>query len=415
MLLLLCVLPACSGEAPGTAAATPAPKERRVAITVASAEGREVQRTVQVVGTLLPQHEVTLANEVPATVSRILVDLGDAVKAGQPVLKLDDREARLEVERGAATLQASREALERARQTLQSARANQARAAAVVAEAALNLQRFRDLFAEGAISASQRDGAQTQHDVAAASLGAAEADADSNRAAVKNAEANVEQATAALALARKRLQDMDVVSPIDGFVRKRFVNVGETFKEKTPLMALVATAALKLQGEVPERFAPQIAAGRPVQVTVEAFPGQVFPGRITRISPVVDVETRTFTVEASIPNPRRLLRPGFFAKASILVGREPNVPFVPEEAVVSFAGVVKVYVVADGRAEERRVRTGERMDGRVEILEGVRVGETVATANLGQLATGTAVAVQAGARGNGPPAAGAPGGRPASP
>jgi RND family efflux transporter MFP subunit len=365
---------------------------------VAEAEGREVQRSVQVVGTLLAEHEVTLACEVPATVARILVDMGDPVKAGQLLLKLDDREARREVERLTATLQAARDALERARQLLQSSRANHERARAVLADAALNLKRFRDLFAEGALSASQRDSAQTQHDMAAASLTASEAQVESDRAAVKNAEASVEQAVAALELARKRLGDTDVLSPIHGFVRKRLVNPGETFKEKTPLLALVATDALKLQGDVPERFAPQIAVGRAVQVSVEAYPDQVFPGRVTRVSPVVDVENRSFTVEASVPNPRRLLKPGFFAKASILVGREAGVPFVPEEAVVSFAGIVKVYVIADGRAEERRVRTGQRADGRVEILEGVRVGERVATANLSQLATGTAVTIQAGAR-----------------
>jgi len=398
--LLLCALPplaACSREAP-SAAATPAPAERRVATTQAEAEGRDVERFVQIVGTLLAEQEVTLSNDVPASAARILVDLGDAVQAGQLLLELDDREARLEVERSAAALGAAREALERARQLLHSSRANQERGKAALAEAALNLKRFRELFAEGAVSASQRDSAETQHDMAAASLAALEAQVESDRAAVKNAEASVEQATAALALARKRLQDTGIRSPIDGFVSKRLVNPGETFKEKTPLLALVATQALKLRGEVPERFAPLIAVGRPVQVSVEAHPGQRFPGRIARVSPVVDVESRTFTVEAAVPNPRRLLKPGFFAKASILVGRDANVAFVPEEAVVSFAGIVKVYVIVNGRVEERRVRTGQRLDGWVEVLEGVRVGERVATSNLGQLATGTAVTVQAGVR-----------------
>jgi len=115
-------------------------------------------------------------------------------------------------------------------------------------------QAVRGSLREGAISASQRDSAQTQYDVAVASLRSSEAQYESDRAAVKNAEASVVQATAALDIARKRLQDTDVVSPITGFVRKRLVNVGETFKEKTPLMSLVATHALKLQGDVPERF-----------------------------------------------------------------------------------------------------------------------------------------------------------------
>jgi membrane fusion protein (multidrug efflux system) len=215
---------------------------------------------------------------------------------------------------------------------------------------------------------------------------------------VNNSEASVEQAMATLDIARKRLRDTEVVSPINGFVRKRLVNAGETFKEKTPLISLVATSALKLQGDVPERFAPQVDVGRSVRVEVEAYPDQRFPGVITRVSPAVDVDSRSFAVEASVPNPQGLLKPGFFAKASILTRTEKNAPFVPEEAVVSFAGIVKVYAIADGKAEERRVKTGMRTDGRVEILEGVRVGETVATSNLSQLATGTAVTVQSGSR-----------------
>ena len=407
----------CSRDKTATAAARNTPGERKVAITVAAAEGRDVQRTIQIVGTLMAEEEVTLANEVPATVDKILVDLGDRVRKGQVVIKLDEREARLEVERLAANLQAARESLERSRQMLDLDRANVQRAQAVLADAQTNLKRFQGLFAEGAISASQRDSAQTQSDVALASLRATEAQLESDRAAVKNAEASVEQAVAALDIARKRLKDTDVVSPLDGFVRKRLVNPGETFKEKTPLMSLVAVNALKLQGDVPERFAPLVRVGHPVQAEVEAYPGRPFAGRIARVSPSVDVETRTFTVEASIPNPGGALKPGSFAKAALITGTDKTVPFVPEDAVASFAGIVKIFVVADGKAEERRVKTGQRLDGWAEILEGVKVGETVATSNLSQLATGTAVQVRSGTgggpqNGNGGRPAGEPTERP---
>ncbi len=394
----------CSREERATAAARSAPGSRAVSITVAQAEGRDVRRSIQVVGTLMPQEEVTLGNDVPATVDKIFVDLGDRVHKGQVVIKLDEREARLEVERQTANLQAAREALQRARQLLDLDRANLERNQALLADAQTNLKRFQGLFSEGAISASQRDSAQTQHDVAAASIRASEAQLESDRAAVKNAEASVEQAVAALELARKRLKDTDLVAPLDGFVRKRLVNPGETYKEKTPLMSLVATHALKLQGDVPERFAPLVAAGHPVQVEVEAFPGRSFAGRIVRVSPSVDVETRTFTVEAAIPNPDGTLKPGFFAKAALIVGTDKDVPFVPEDAVASLAGIVKVFVVSDGKVDERRVKTGERRDGWAEILDGVKAGETVATSNLSQLATGTSVQVQSGSGGsqNGP-------------
>ena len=247
---------ACSREKSGGPAANASATERKIAVTVARAEVQDVERSVQIVGTLLAQEEVMLSNEWPATIAGIFVDLGDRVQRGQVLIKLDEREPRLEVERQSANLQAAREALQRTRQILDSSQANVERSRAVLSDAQVNLRRFQELFAEGAISASQRDSAQTQADVAQASLRAVEAQYESDRAGVKNAEATVEQAVAALEIARKRLRDTEIVAPLDGFVRKRLVNAGETIKEKTPLMSLVAVQALKLQGEVPERFAP---------------------------------------------------------------------------------------------------------------------------------------------------------------
>lgn len=384
----------CSREKSEAPFASASQAERKIAITVAQSDVRDVERSVQIVGTLLAQDEVTLANELPATIAKILVDLGDRVQGGEVLIKLDEREPRLEVERATANLQAAREALSRAQQVQDSSHANVERAQAMLTDAKINLKRFQNLIAEGAISANQLDSAQTQYDVAVASLRASEAQYESDRASVKNAEANVEQAMSGLEMARKRLKDTDIVAPFDGSVRKRLVNVGESCKVKTPLMSLVATQALKLQGEVPERFAPRVDVGHAVRVEVEAYPGRKFAGSITRVSPAVDDESRTFTVEASVPNPGGVLKPGFFAKASIVTGMERNVPFVPEEAVVTFAGIVKVYVIAEGKAEERRVKTGQRRDGWFEILEGVMVGEAVATSGLSQLATGTPVTIQ---------------------
>ena len=130
---------------------------------------------MQIVGTLLAQEEVTLSNEWATTIARVFVDLGDRVKRGQVLVKLDEREPRLEVERSTAALQAAREALQRARQIVDSSQANVERSRAVLSDAQVNLRRFQELFTEGAISASQRDSAQTQAEVARASLRAAEA------------------------------------------------------------------------------------------------------------------------------------------------------------------------------------------------------------------------------------------------
>ncbi len=400
---VVAVLGGCSQERSKANSANTEPGARKINVTVVTVEGRDVTRSVQIVGTLAPAEEVTLGTETFSTVLKIFVDLGDPVKAGQVVIKLDDRSQRLEVERATANLRAAQESLGRSREGLEASRANVDRARHVVEDARITLGRFQGLFAEGAISASQRDSAQTQYDVAVASLRASEAQFESDRAGLKNAEAGVEQARASLEIARKTLNDTNVVSPIDGVVRKRLVNIGDTFREKTPLMSLVTVDTLKFSGDVPERFAPLIQVGRPVHLEVEAYPGQKFPCTVTRVSPSVDVESRSFQIEASVPNEKGRLKPGFFARAVIVTGTDRNIPFVSEEAVVSIAGNVKVYVVADNKAEERRVRTGGRRDGLVEILDGVKIGEVVATSNLAQLATGTEVTVQSGSRaaGNG--------------
>jgi len=415
-ILLGCLAAAgCSPEGASSTAPQKAAGPRRIDVTVAVVVGQDVERAVQMVGTLLPQEEVTLGTEVSSTVAKIFVDFGDPVRVGQVVIKLDDRSARLEVDRTTANFQASRESLGKAIQLVESSRANVDRAKAVLADALTNRRRLDGLFAEGAISASARDSAQTQYEVALAGLRAAEAQYESDRASVKAAEAGIDQARAALEIARKVLKDTEVVSPIDGFVRKRLVHVGDTFKEKTPLMSLVTTSTLRLQGEIPERFASRVGVGRQVRMEVEAYPGQLFPCAITRVNPVVDAESRSYAVEASVANPKGLLKPGFFAKATIVTGTDRNVPFVPEEAVVSFAGNVKVYVVAEGKVEERRIKTGVRREGLVEILEGVKTGETVATSNLSQLATGTAVTVQQGSQRPGKNGEGTPLGRGQSP
>jgi HlyD family secretion protein len=400
---LAAVLCGCSQERPKANSANAETAARKINVTVATVEERDVTRTVQIVGTLSPEEEVTLGTETFSTVSKIFVDLGDSVKAGQVVIKMDDRGARLVVEQATANLRAAQESLGRVREGLEASRANVDRARHVVEDARTTLGRLRGLFAEGAISASQRDSAQTQYDVAVASLRVSEAQYESDRAGLKNAEAGVEQARVTLEIARKALNDTSVVSPIDGVVRKRLVNVGDTFREKTPLMSLVTVGTLKLTGDVPERFAPLVRVGRPVHIEVEAYPGQTFPSTITRVSPSVDVESRSFQIEASVPNEKGLLKPGFFAKAVIVTSTDRNVPFVSEEAVVSIAGIVKVFAIVDSKAEERRVRTGIRRDGLTEILEGVKIGEVVAISNLTQLATGTAVTVQSGSRaaGNG--------------
>ena len=346
-------------------AAPQASTEQAVTITTKPVETREVKRTVEMVGTLSGWEEVTVSNETAGTIEKILVDLGDKVKRGQLLIRLDQREARLALAQAEANLQAAKKAL--------------AQAQAEWRDADLSLKRIQQLHSEGVIATSQLDVAQARFDSIEAQVHAREADIDRFQALVD--------------LARKHLSDTEIVAPISSEVQQRLVSIGEGVKEKTPLLHLVVTDPLKLQGTVPERFAPEIKIEQPVDVQVEAFTEQVFPGVVQRVSPAVDVQTRSLALEAKVPNSAGLLKPGFFAKGLILIGVNPQAVFVPEEAVYSFVGITKAFVVRDGTAQERQVKTGVRADSLIEVTEGLQPGETVATSGLAQLYQGAKVRV----------------------
>lgn len=258
------------------------------------------------------------------------------------------------------------------------AEANLKKAHAVFTDADVSLKRYLKLFSEELVSASQRDAAQTQYDVA---------------------DAQLSQAKAQFQLAKKHLADTEIRSPITGYVKKRLVSAGETIKDKTPAFILVKNDPLKFQGAVPEFYAPHVAVGQGVAIHIDAFADKTFSGKIVRVSPSVDEGTRTFSIEAEVSNPGNILKSGFFAKASIMLIKEDNIPFVPEAAVYSFAGINKAYVIEPvtsdtGTVRERLVKTGLREAGMVEIAEGVRPGDVVAVTGLDQLFDGAKVEVK---------------------
>lgn len=367
---LILTFAGCSKEAPekpeGPAIGQGGQGEQVLKVKTAKVEGRSVARSVEATGTLAPWDEVIVSNDTPGTVEKIAADLGDSVKSGATLAVLDQREARLNYEDAEAALRTSLKSLDRAR-----ARSRDAKT---------TFARYDELFKEGMVSVSQHDGAVTANDVAEAEL--------------REAEAKVSQSEARLDLARKRLSDTVIKSPITGEVKKRFVSVGENIKDKVQMFSIVSTGTLKFQGAVAETSVPRLKNGQPVEVAVDAYRDKTFKGRLTRISPAVDVRTRTLEVEASVPNPAGLLKPGFFAKGLILTNVEKGVPFVPSEAVYVFVGITKVFVIEDGVAREKLVNTGVREGPTVEVIDGIKPGQTVATTNLTALYDGVLVSVE---------------------
>jgi cobalt-zinc-cadmium efflux system membrane fusion protein len=419
VLLSLVVLTATAACDRSQAQAPPTAKLRPIAVTTARAEARAVQRAVETSGSLTAWDEVVAKSEQPGTIARLHADLGDRVAAGAVLAEYDRREFQLAVDQAQADLNGTRELLARARanatateaqlrrvrDTLTTLEADVARAQSQLDWAGSEMERAKQLFAKDLIAARDVDNARNQSNIAAAQLTqakmavtqhpdqvrAAEAQLLSDQAAVKNAAALVRLREATLGLAEKRLGDTTVRAPLAGLIAKRHLSAGEFVKENTALFTIVVANPLKYVGTVPERQAPELREGKTVRLTVEAYGDKAFAGTVTRLAPTVDVQTRTLVLEARVPNQDGALRPGFFAKGSVLTRQDPAAVFVPGESVTSIAGVTKVFVAADGKAQERLVKLGARQGTWVEIAAGVRAGETVATSNLAALFNGAPV------------------------
>jgi RND family efflux transporter MFP subunit len=403
-------------------AAKAAVAPERLTVTAAPIQARAVDRVVETTGSLLAWEEVTVNTAVPGTIARLPVDLGDQVRAGQVVAELETREFTLGVQQADAALRAARDTLARTHAQVDSARAslqqvrdsrksweaNLKRWQVALEEARLNLERSRKLVEGELVAQRELDAARTlyesvaaQYETAQVDMGqypervlVAEAQLRSDLSAVQVAEAEVARRQAELGLAEKRLGDATLRTPIGGAIARRHVNPGEYVKENVAVFSIVRSHPLKYSGVVSEHAALQIRPGQAVKLEVDPVPGRAFTGRVTRVSPAVDVANRTVLLEAEVPNPDGLLKPGLFARGVLATRRDAAVPFVPEAAVSTFAGITKVFVLADGKAQETSVKLGLRQDGMVEIVEGVRPGQQVATSSLAQLHDGAAVTVQ---------------------
>jgi RND family efflux transporter MFP subunit len=126
-------------------------------------------------------------------------------------------------------------------------------------------------------------------------------------------------------------------------------------------------------------------------LTVEAFPGRTFTGRVVRIGPSLNEQTRALTVEAEVSNSGNQLRPGMFAKSKLITAKDAPATMIPARAVVTVAGLSKVFVIENGKAVERMVKTGVSDGDLIEIIEGIREGEVVATSNADRLQQGSVV------------------------
>lgn len=334
---------ALSGCSPAGSQPAKGPRDDAIPVTTASVALAPVDRTLVVVGTLLPRNEAVIAAQVEGQLQQTLVDFGDRVQSGQELGFIDTD---------------SYQALAR------QAAANLARAQASLQNAENNLKRVKALQQDRISSASDLDAATAQ--------------AEQARAEVKAAEAA--EAIAQLNLARSRVR-----APFPAAVAERIASAGDYVKTGTALFRLVEDRELKFLVQAPERYAGQVKTGQVAQFSVDAWPGQLFQGQVFLVSPSVSTATRSFNLAALVPNADGKLKANTFARGELLLERAVPTPVLPLDAVLNFAGVTKVFVVETNRAHSRAVKLGRVLSGGQEILEGLKPGEVVATTGLTKL------------------------------
>lgn len=387
-ILLLAAVAGCGPDSSATASPPKGQAPKREVRVVPAAETR-VPRMVAVTGTLAAEDQIVLSLKVTGRLAELAVDLGSPVRRGQVVARLDPTDFRLRLEQVEAAIQQARVRLglppqgsDDSVKPEQTSLVRQARA--VLDEARLNRERMARLAERELIARAQLDTAVAGELVAEGRYQDAVEEA-------RNRQAVLVQRRSELELARQQADDTVLRAPLDGMIRERRASVGEYLAAGTPIATLVRIHPLRLVLAVPERAAAGIRAGQEVRVNVEGDPN-IYRGRVARLSPSIQEQSRTLTVEAEVPNEQGRLRPGAFAKTDIVLAADQPAVFVPASAIVVFAGIEKVLTVREGRSVEVRVQTGRREGDRVEIVTGLRAGEPVVV-EPGNLVGGQAVSV----------------------
>lgn len=332
--------PAAANAAPGGqgAPAAKAPSgPPATAVEATKVAIREVAQGITAVGSLRSDESVIVRPEVSGRIGEILFTEGQRVSKGAVLVRFDASVQRAELQQAEANLNLSKSKLERA----------------------LDLQK------RGFISSQARD----------------------------EAESNNRVAQAAFDLASARLSKLEIRAPFSGTMGLRSVSVGDYVRDGQDIANLEAIDPLKVDFRVPELFLKDVANGQLLQVTLDAFPSQVFQGRVFAINPLLDANGRSIVIRAVVKNADARLRPGMFARVRLLTSNKQEGMVIPEQAVVPSGEEFFVFRVTDGRAARTKIEIGQRQAGVVEVLRGLGKDDMVVTAGQLKIRDGVPVKV----------------------
>ena len=312
-------------------------KQPPVAVEAARVAATPLSDQVTAVGTLLSDEAVTISSEIAGRLSKINFEEGQRVEKGAALFDLDDSVYRAQLADAEAKLKLAQQTYDRTSQ----------------------------LFSSKYATAQSAD----------------------------EASSNLAVTTASVELARVQLERMKIVAPFSGIVGLRRVSVGEYVTPGQALVNLEAIDPIKAEFRVPEKFLPAIAVGQPIRIRVDAFPDSNFEGKVYAIDPRIDVAGRSLLVRALIPNNDQRLRPGLFARVTVILQLKEDALTVPEQALVPEGADQFVFKIDAGKAKMTKVVIGTRREGRVEILEGLAKNDQVVTAGQLKIRDGSAVTV----------------------
>ncbi|MBT9317133.1 efflux RND transporter periplasmic adaptor subunit [Leptothoe spongobia] len=362
-------------------------------VTVEVVKSAPLDASVNYTGAILPYTEVTVYPRVAGQLSNYDIYPGDWVDAGQLLANLDaiervsqTSEAQASATALLATAEASQFELEEQQQEIIQIQAD-------LDYLILARDRFETLTAKGATSQSQYDLAASQVDAKRAMLDGAKAKLIRLQSKVTSDQAQVERARAQINTASAFEGYTQISAPISGIVQARMADPGVVVQPGMGIFKIGDYQQVRLQANVAQQDANQIRVGTPIVAKIQGTDAGVIQGEITSIFPQADLETRTVTVEAVVDNPERQLLSGQFVDMEIITQRRTEALSVPQKAVVSFNGEAAIWVVNGSNAQRRRVTTGMMSRDRIEIIDGLKVGDQVITSGHSRLIEGGAVTV----------------------
>jgi RND family efflux transporter MFP subunit len=387
-----------SSGSSGQDGSSPAPAADPIAVEVVSPAERDVPRTIRVTGTLYGDEEATIAAKVSGRIVEIMKDMGDTASPGEALLRIDPTDYVLERDERA---RAQSESLARLGLPEMPGEGFDINALPSVERARLQAANAKARFERGRQLAEREPPLISQQDYAdlETTWEVAESNLDVERLTAEAVLAEARTLEAQLRIAAQRVEDTLHRAPTGPGsdtvyeVARRRVSIGDFVSVGAPLFHIVDPDPVKLRASVPEARLSAVRIGQRTLLRVEAYERE-FEGRVSRISPAVDAETRTFIVEVEVDNAEALLKPGSFATAEIEIGTERAL-VVPAGAVVTFAGVHKVVLVEDGAAKEQIVTLGQRLGDDVEVRSGVQAGQTLVLRPTGAIVTGVPLRVPA--------------------